>query len=195
MATESNAINPGELAPEISNIPTGWFIFLGILMVLIGTGAIIMPVLATFAVDILLGWLLISAGIVEAIRAFQAKGTKSVIWAILVALLCIGAGIFILANPLKAIMTLTLILAAFFLAEGIIKIIMSFQLKPTPGWGWTLFSGFVGIILAGLIWSEWPGSAAWVLGLLLGIDLIFGGWSMIMIALAARGAPARMATA
>lgn len=183
---EENAFPSGNLAGEIPNLSSGWFIFLGILMVLIGTGAIIMPVIASLTVEILIGWLLISAGIVEVIRSFHSKGTRAVLWNILLALLFLAVGILLLVYPLRGVLTLTLLLAAFFMAGGILKIIIAFQLKPMGGWGWTLFSGLVGILLAVIIWSGWPGTAAWVIGLLLGIDLIFGGWSMIMMALAAK---------
>lgn len=180
--TSTGAIPPIHLP----NIKPGWFIFLGILFILLGTGAIILPAVATFTAEILLGWLFICGGVFQIFRAYHSKSTGAFWIDVLGMVLYFVAGGLLLAYPIAGILTLTLFLAAFFLVEGILKIIYAFQWKPAKGWGWALFSGLIAIALAVMIYVEWPGSALWVMGLLLGIDLIFGGWALIMIAAAAK---------
>ena len=100
--------------------------------------------------------------------------------------LAVLAGLLILVNPLFGLASLTLMLAIYFVVEGIMVAMLGFKLKPAKGWGWTLFSGVVTFFLGGLIWSQWPISGVWAIGTLLGIHLIFDGWAEIAVATAAR---------
>lgn len=164
----------------------GWLFALGVCMVVLGIAAICLPILATLAIEIVIGWLLIVGGIIHAINAFSARKWGGSAMNVLAAILYAVVGILLLAHPVAGILTLTIILAAFFLVEGIFKIIMAFQMRAMSNWGWMFVSGLIALALGTLIWIGWPQTAAWVIGLLVGIDLIFGGWAMLFIALSAK---------
>lgn len=168
---------------------TGWSIALGVLLVIAGAFAITLPLSTGLAVVIWLGWLYTFVAIAKLVYAWQARdeGNFIFILELLVALLYLGAGIFLLANPLKGVLTLTLILGTFLLVEGTFELILAFKLRSlSPNWIWVLGHGAVTLILGILIWSKWPSNSAWVIGLLVGINLITSGISRIMISLAAR---------
>lgn len=153
-----------------------WAIALGILMIILGILAIISPFFASLALEFFLGWLFIFAGIVQVIYAFrQNRGTGSLVLKLLLALLYLGVGILLITNPLAGILSLTLLVGVFFFVDGIFRVIWAFQVKPQSRWGWILFNGILMIILGILIWSQWPFNAPWVLGLLVGIGLLFNG--------------------
>ena len=164
----------------------GWLFTLGICMVVLGIAAICLPMFATLAVEVVIGWLLIVGGIINAIHAFSTKEKGGSVMNILGAILFVVVGALLLTHPVAGVLTLTLILAAFFLIEGIFKIIMALQMRSTPNWGWMFVSGLIALVLGGLIWAGWPATATWVIGLLVGIDLIFGGWAMLFIALSSK---------
>ena len=164
----------------------GWLFTLGICMVVLGIAAICLPMFATLAIEIIIGWLLIVGGIIHAIHAFSTKEHGGSVMNILGAILYVVVGALLLTHPVAGVLTLTLILAAFFLVEGVFKIIMAFQMRSMPNWGWMFVSGLIALFLGALIWIGWPATAAWVIGLLVGIDLIFGGWAMLFIALSAK---------
>jgi uncharacterized membrane protein HdeD (DUF308 family) len=164
----------------------GWLLALGILMIILGVIAMAAPVVATIAVQIMLGWLLVISGIAEGIHAFMAKGWRGFLLELLSAVLYLGVGILLLVAPLQGALALTMVLAAFLLVEGIFKIITAFRVRDHRGWGWLLASGIVSVVLGVLIWAQWPASGLWVIGLLVGIQLLFTGWSLVMLALAAR---------
>lgn len=180
----------GEALPEISRQSVrdnwGWFLALGIFWIAMGTLAVVVPLAATFAVELLIGALLGAGGIVQVVQAFRCRGWRGTAWNGLIGVLSLAAGALLLFFPLGGVLTLTLVLSAFFIASGIFRAAAALQNRDTPGWGWMLFSGLLGIGVGILIWLAWPGSAVWALGLLVGIELIFSGWSMVMIALAAR---------
>ncbi|MBN2296689.1 MAG: HdeD family acid-resistance protein [Pirellulales bacterium] len=165
----------------------GWLFALGVCMVGLGIAAIWLPIVATLTIEIIVGWLLIIGGIIHAINAFSAKQWGGSLMNVLAALLYGVVGVLMLGHPIAGELTLTLILAAFFLVEGVFKIIMSLQMRSSmPNWGWMLTSGLIALLLGAMIWVGWPATAAWVIGLLVGIDLIFGGWAMLFIALAVK---------
>ena len=166
----------------------GWFLVLGILLVVLGSAAIAFPLIPAVAIEILFGWLLIIGGVAQVVHAFQLRQWKGFLLTLLAGLLYLVVGILMLVYPLRGVVTLTLLLAIFFIIEGIFKIVISSQLKAMSNWGWILCNGVIALILGGLIWAQWPSSAFWVIGLLFGINLIFGGWAMIMLSVAARGA-------
>jgi uncharacterized membrane protein HdeD (DUF308 family) len=164
----------------------GWLLALALLMIVLGLMAIAAPVYATFAVQILLGWILVVGGIAQAIHAFMARGWGGFLLELLSALLYLAVGALLLVNPVEGALALTIVLAAFLVVEGIFKIVMAWRVRGHPRWGWLLASGILSLILGGLIWAEWPSSALWVIGLLVGVHLLFTGWALIMLALAAR---------
>jgi uncharacterized membrane protein HdeD (DUF308 family) len=164
----------------------GWLLALGILMIILGVFAIAAPAVATIAVQFMLGWLLVISGIGEGIHAFMAQGWRGFLLELLSALLYLAVGILLLVNPLEGALALTIVLAVFLIVEGIFKIITALRVRDHDGWGWLLASGIMSVILGLLIWAEWPASGLWVIGLLVGIQLLFTGWALVMLALAAR---------
>jgi len=164
------------------------YLLLGIVMVIIGMAAIGAPFITALTVTSFLGLVLVVGGILHAVHAFGQHGAGSVILGLVVALLYIVAGLMLLSYPLRGLAALTLFLAIFFFAEGIFKIVASSQLRAVPNWGWYLVSGIVSLILGIMIWSGWPSSAIWAIGLLLGIDLIVTGFAMIAFAVTSHAA-------
>jgi uncharacterized membrane protein HdeD (DUF308 family) len=164
----------------------GWLLAFGILMIILGLFAIGAPVMATIAFQVVLGWLLVIGGIAEAIHAFMAQNWRGFQFELLSAILYVVVGALLLFNPLLGAAALTLLLAVFLVVEGIFKIIMALRVRDHRGWGWLLASGILSLILGAMIWAQWPASGLWVIGLLVGIQLLFTGWSLVMLALAAR---------
>jgi uncharacterized membrane protein HdeD (DUF308 family) len=164
----------------------GWLLALGILMIILGAFAIAAPYGATLAVQFALGWILVIGGIAEAIHAFMARGWGGFLLELLSAILYLVVGVLLLVNPVGGALALTIVLAVFLIVEGIFKIMMAMRVRDHRGWGWLLASGVLSVILGVLIWAEWPASGLWVIGLLVGIQLLFTGWSLVMLALAAR---------
>lgn len=175
------------MANETALKPTNWnlLIVLSIITIILGTAAVVVPQVATYTVEQLIGWIFLVYGVFRLVRSVRDKG-KLFLLSLLVGLLFTAAGCILLAYPLAGAMSLTLFLALLIMAEGAVEIILSFNLRPAANWGWVLVSGIVGVILSFLIWSSWPSSAIWAIGLLVGINLIFSGWSTLLFALAAR---------
>jgi uncharacterized membrane protein HdeD (DUF308 family) len=125
--------------------------------------------------------LLVAAGIVRMLWAFKAESFGKGILAFLLGGLTLGVGIVVLARPLVMLASLTLILGVYFLLDGIFDIVGAFSIKPAKGWGWMVFGGAMSILLSGLIWSQWPLSGAWAIGILVGVRLVFAGTAMIAL--------------
>src|SRR5688572_4836724 len=168
----------------------GWFLALGILLVVIGMAAIAFPFLSTIAAKVAIGWIFLVAGVVEVIHAFYVKRWAGFFWNLLIGLLYIVAGGWLAFFPLTGILTLTIVIAALFIAEGIVEFIMGFRMRPHEGWGWVVFSGLVAVAAGLLIALSLPESTVWALGLLAGINLLFSGWSFIYLALSGKRASA-----
>jgi len=164
----------------------GWLLALGILMIVLGVVAIAAPVVATLAVQIALGWILMVGGIAQGVHAFMVQGWGGFLLQLLSAALYLLIGVLLLVNPVEGALALTFVLAVFLIVEGVFKVVLALRVRPQRGWGWPLASGVVSLILGILIWSEWPVAGLWVIGLLVGIQLLFTGWSLVMLALAAR---------
>jgi uncharacterized membrane protein HdeD (DUF308 family) len=161
-------------------------IVLGILTVILGVLAMMAPLLTGVTVALMLGFLLIAAGIMRTIFAFKALSWGKGILAFVLGLLTLLVGLYMVFRPGAALATLTLVLAAYFFVDGIFEIFEAFDLKPLKGWGWMLFGGIVSIILGIMIWRGWPASSMWLVGILVGIKLIFAGWAMVGIGSAGR---------
>ncbi len=149
--------------------------FEAFLFILLGCIAIAAPQFTTLGVEILVGALFGAAGIVQLIRLFQAKDAPGFWSSLFSAILNLVLGGLLLFYPIVGIVSLTYLLIVYFVLDGISKIYYGFQIKPREKWGWILFSGMLSIILAGLIFTGLPGSATWVIGLLLGINMLFFG--------------------
>jgi uncharacterized membrane protein HdeD (DUF308 family) len=166
-----------------------WFILYGIVFIALGVFSIAAPMLATLAVALTLGWLLLLGGGFGLVAVISGgRHAPGFGWNLLISIVYILAGLSLLVSPIAGAITLTIILAAYLLAGGIVRIMMAFGYRgDLPGaWGWVLVSGIVDIVLAFIIMSGFPGTAAWVLGLLVGINLLMMGLSIVMVALAVR---------
>jgi len=164
----------------------GWLIFLGAVSVIVGMMALGSPLVAGMSVAIVVGCFMLVAGISHIIGAFKAGSFGSGTLAFLGGLFTTVAGLLMFFRPLFGLATLTLILAAYFFFEGITGIALAFRIKPEKGWGWMLFSSILALLLGIFIFRQWPISGAWAIGTLVGIHLLFRGWSFIAIGMAAR---------
>jgi len=167
-----------------------WTLFLieGIILVILGVAAIALPPLATLAFTIIIGWVFLISGVVGLITTFWARGVPGFWWSLISAIVGIAAGVVLLLWPITGTLSLTLVLIAFFVVEGIVSIMYAIEHRNqlSGRWGWMLISGIIDLIIAGIVFAGLPGTAAWALGLLVGINMLFGGTALIAMALAAR---------
>jgi len=166
----------------------GWFLALGILLIAAGAAAIAFPLLSTIATKIALGWIFLIAGALIVVHAFSIRRWQGFLLGLLIGALYLVAGGWLAFTPFAGIIALTILLAALFLAEGVLEVIMAVRVRPHEGWGWLLVSGVVAIAVGVLIAAELPSSAAWAIGLLTGINLLSSGVSFVALALAGRRA-------
>ncbi len=166
----------------------GFFLIEGIILLVLGLAAIIVPEVATVAVAIFIGWLVLASGVVGLVMTLRARSAPGFGWSLASAIIGIVAGVVLLAWPISGALSLTLILTVFLLFEGIASIMYALEHRreSTKRWGFMLLSGVVDLILAGMIFAGLPATAAWAIGLLVGINLVFGGSAMIAMALQAR---------
>ena len=173
-------------------VKTHWkaFLFEGILLVVLGVAALILPPLASLAIAIFLGWMFLVSGIGGLIVTYWARSTPGFWWSLISAALAVLTGILLLARPIQAVLTLTIVLGAYFLAEGVATIMYALEHRRelSQRWSWLLVAGLMDILIGVIIVAGLPGSALWAIGLLVGINLLFGGASLIGMALAARNA-------
>jgi uncharacterized membrane protein HdeD (DUF308 family) len=166
-----------------------WKMFLiqGIAMIVLGVIAVALPNIATLAIAIFIGWLFLIGGIVRLFSVWRARAAPGFGWSLATALLAILLGLILVLRPLQGVLTLTMVLIVLFVVEGIAAIVLALEFRRhIRQWGWTLFNGVVDLILAYLIFAGWPSTAAWAIGLLVGINMIFLGLSLTMTALAGR---------
>jgi uncharacterized membrane protein HdeD (DUF308 family) len=164
----------------------GRFLALGILLVVAGIAAIAFPLLSTIAAKIALGWIFLVTGIVMIVHAFSIQKWGGFLMELLLGVLYLFVGGWLAFFPFTGIITLTILLAALFLAEGVLEVIMGFRVRPHEGWGWLVFSGLIAVAVGVLIAYELPSSAAWAIGLLVGVNLLSTGISFIILALSGR---------
>lgn len=163
-----------------------WSIVWGVLLIIFGMLAIGSPLLAAVAVNALIAWLIVLAGVVHLVLAFHTHGAGSVIWKLLVgvAYLCFGA--YLIMHPVLGVASLTLVLASLFLIEGILNIVLFFKMRPVQGSSWVLVDGIITLLLGLMIYLQWPSSSAWAIGTLVGVSMIISGVTRVMISLAVR---------
>jgi uncharacterized membrane protein HdeD (DUF308 family) len=171
-------------------VKANWKAFLieGIVLVILGMAAVAIPLLASIAVTIFLGWLFLISGVVGLYLTFTTRNMPGFWWSLISEILALAAGVILILQPIAGTLTLTLVVSAYFIAEGVTTIMyaLAHRRELSGRWGWLLVSGIVDLVVAGLIIAGLPGSAAWAIGLLVGINLVFGGASLIGMALAAR---------
>ena len=169
-----------------------WNLFLveGIILTLLGIAAIVVPPLGGLFVTVFLGWLFLIAGVAALIATFRARQAPGFGWSLLSAIVAVIAGEVLLWNPLQGLVTLTYVLTAFFIVDGILMIVLAIthRRELSGKWEWMMVNGVIDLILAAIIISGLPGTLAWALGLIVGIDMLFGGASLIAMALEARKA-------
>ena len=166
----------------------GLFLFEGIMLVILGVAAIILPEVATLAFTLVIGWVFLVSGGIGLVTTFWMRNAPGFWWALISAVIGIAAGIVLIRWPINGTVSLTLVLIAFFIVEGIATIMYATEHRTqlTGRWGWMLASGIVDLVLAGIIFAGLPGTATWALGLLVGINMLFGGAALIAMAFAAR---------
>ena len=181
--------SPVEMVRQASTVSILW----GVLLIVFGMVAIGTPFLAAVAVNALVGWLIILAGVVHLVLAFRAHGAGSMIWKLLVgvAYLCFGG--YVIAHPVLGVVSLTLLLASLFVIEGILDIVLFVKMRPMHGSSWVLMDGIITMLLGLLIYMQWPSSSAWAIGTLVGISMIFSGVARVMMSLAVRKATGTVA--
>jgi len=166
----------------------GWFLALGILLLILGTIALGSSVFMTLATMVLVGWLLIVGGVVEAAHACSCKGWGGFFVDLLTGILYVVVGFMVVANPGVTALALTLLIAMFLVFGGIFRIAVAVVVR-FQNWIWLLLHGVVNLLLGIAIWRQWPLSGLWVIGLFVGIDMLLNGWSLIMLGLAAKSLP------
>lgn len=165
---------------------TGMSIGLAVLMIVLGFLAVALPLATGIGVSILVGWIVVFGGFTYVAYAFTAEGAGAFLWRMLIGIVYVVGGIYLLFHPALALQSLTLVLAAILIAEGVLQMIVFFQFRSLPGSGWVLFDGIVTLLLGFMIAYPWPFSAGWAIGTLVGINLLVSGFTRLMYSVAAR---------
>ncbi len=160
-----------------------WLLTSAIVTIILGIAAILLPFMATLALEVILAIVFLIASVTLMVHAFQSWQLEGLIFRLIMGIIYGIAGVMLLAYPVKGALTLTVLLAILFLLGGVFKIALALNLKPMSSWGWFLFSGVLSVLLGVLIWIGLPGTARWVIGMLVGIELLFSGWAMVMFAI------------
>jgi uncharacterized membrane protein HdeD (DUF308 family) len=171
-----------------------WSIVCGALLVVLGVLAVGSPALAAVAVNALIAWLIVLAGIVHLAFAFQARGAAGLLWKLLVGIAYVFFGVYLITHPALGVVSLTLVLASLFLVEGIFDIALFFRMRPMGGSSWILIDGIVTLLLGLMIYLQWPSSSAWAIGTLVGVSLIISGVSRMMLSFTVRRAATEFAS-
>ncbi len=156
--------------------------WVGILLIVAGIVSLFAPLAAGFSVALLVGLLLVFSGVSQLILAFRAGSFGEGMLVFLFGALAVLVGVWMLAQPGVALASLTLVLAAYFVVAGIFEVIGAFGAKPMKGWGWLLFGGIVSVVLGIMIWRQFPVSGLWAVGLLVGVQLLMNGMTLVAIA-------------
>ena len=166
----------------------GWLLALGIVLVILGVVALSWAVLTTLVSAVLFGWLLLVGGVLSVVHAFLRRRWGGFFLELFAGILYAVVGLMIVGNPAEGALALTLVIAVFLMIGGLFRIITAVTAR-FQHWVWVLLNGVISLLLGLMIWRQWPVSGLWVLGLFIGIDMIFYGWSLIMLALAVRSLP------
>ena len=159
-----------------------WYLVEGVLLIVAGVLAIIYPVFSSATVVVLLGWLLIISGIVQGLSLIGARHVPHFWLQLISVILAVLVGLLFLRDPAQGMVTIALLLIVFFMMEGISKVVFALTIRPFPNWGWVLASGLVGIALSLILWASMPVTAAWLIGFLLGVNLISVGAAIAWLA-------------
>ena len=165
---------------------TSWSIVLSVLMIGAGVIAIFLPLVAGVAITAVVGWLLLLSGALHLVFAWRSGSAGAVVWEILLGVLYGAIGMYLLVRPVAGLASLTLALAIYLFVEAVLEFMLAFQLRPARGTGWLAADGIVTLVLAGMIWMAWPSSAAWAIGTLVGVSMLFSGITRLMLSVAVR---------
>jgi uncharacterized membrane protein HdeD (DUF308 family) len=176
------------LQPDYADIrrQRGRFLALGLFLMVMGIVAAVFPFMATLAITVSTGAVLVVAGIAQLVHAFGVQRWGGTTVTVIGALLSLAVGTLLIFEPVPGMLALTLVVSVFLLVGGALKILFAFRLRPLPGWPWLLLAGSLAVVLGALILASLPLAAAWVPGLLVGIDLLFSGWWLVMLTVAVR---------
>jgi uncharacterized membrane protein HdeD (DUF308 family) len=164
-----------------------WSIVLSILLILAGFFTLLIPLVGGIGITIFIGWALILSGIAHLVFAWKSHATTGGrLWELLVGLAYLFAGIYVILHPVAGLASLTLLLAFYLFFEGIFEVIAFFQIRSRQGAVWLLFDGLITLLLAWMIWRHWPSSSVWAVGTLVGISMLFSGFSRLMLSLGAK---------
>jgi uncharacterized membrane protein HdeD (DUF308 family) len=180
--TQNTSVDIGRQSSTLSIV---W----GILLIVFGMVAIGSPFLAAVAVNVAIAWLIVLAGAVHIMLAFRTHGAGSMIWKLLVGIAYLFFGSYLIWHPVLGVASLTLILASLFLIEGILNIILFFKMRSLGGSSWMLVDGIITLLLGLMIYTQWPSSSAWAIGILVGVSMIISGVTRVMLSLAVRKTP------
>jgi len=172
-----------------------WSILWGVFLIVLGMAAVASPFLAAVAVNAVIAWLIVLAGVVHLVLAFHAHGAGSKIWKLLVGVAYVIFGGYLIARPVAGVASLTLVLASLFVVEGILDVALFFKMRPLQGSGWVLLDGIITLALGLMIYMRWPSSSAWAIGTLVGVSLIISGVTRVMLSLAVRKVASRISEA
>ena len=186
MANDIEAVDQEMLGTIKTHAGVGMAV--GILVAIAGVLALVAPLAAGLSVAIAVGVLLLISGVSRMFFAFKMGSFGHGLLMFVIGVMSAVAGGYMLGRPGMALATITIVLAAYFIVDGVFEIIWAFRLRPIKGWGWTLFSGVVALALGIMIWRQFPVSGVWAVGTLAGIHMIFGGSSIASVCGAARSA-------
>jgi uncharacterized membrane protein HdeD (DUF308 family) len=180
--------NAGMMMRRIDDVGqhAGWFMTLGVVFIIGGVAALLLPFVASIAAVLTIGWVFILVGFITLIQAWQISTWGGFIWQAIIGLVIFLGGVGAIIDPISAAIGLALLVGIMFLAKGIAQLVMGLNLRPVGGWEWVLCAGILSVLVGLIIVFNWPLSGAWVLGTLAGISFIGTGASYIMMAVAAR---------
>ena len=167
------------LVCRVMNTSSG--VLWGIVLIIAGALAIAVPVISGLAAEVLVGWMVILGGIAHLVYAFQTEHGGRVVWKALVGLLYLLVGIYLLVQPWSGLASLTLVMACFFLLEGVFEVLAYFEIRPLTGSGWLLADGIITLVLGLWVWVTWPSNSYWFLGTVVGISLLVSGMARLML--------------
>lgn len=165
---------------------SGWSIALGVLMIVLGIIAMLAPWEFGIVIALIIGWMAIFNGVAQIIYGIRTHSGGRTVLEVILGLIYIVAGIYLLMHPVPGLLVITIFLASFLVVYGIFALVLAFQMRPLPGWGWVLFDAIITILLGILIWAHWPMNSEWVVGTLFGISILVSGVTRLMMSLAIR---------
>jgi uncharacterized membrane protein HdeD (DUF308 family) len=171
-----------------------WSVALGVLILLLGIVALLVPVLTALAANYTLAWIALAIGVLQLIHAYQTRKRSRAGWQVVTGILNLVVGALLLIYPVQGIAAIALMLGALIFMVGVAELLLAFQRRPAPGWGWVLASGIVSVLVGVLIGIGWPGDAFLLVAAYVGISMISGGVWRIMMSFAIRNAVAAQAS-